>query len=78
MEVTGTAVVRLKANNIHIETEALISPAIIEGMLVSCGDLTRLKIIPPGFPNTTFDQCRAVTDQKAALIKEFEAYLGTS
>ena len=50
MSVDGSVKLKAKANGINVPTDALVSNAIQDEMLVSYKDLIALQIIPGGFP----------------------------
>ena len=77
MEVDGTIVMTLEGNNVKIGTDALVSKAIQDDMLISCSDLIKLKAIPSRFPNAIVEECRAAQeeDYTKILMEEFKDVL---
>ena len=55
MAVKGTAIIEAEGNGSRATLDAIVSDAIQDDMLVSCGDLIALKVIPRGFPNTQIE-----------------------
>ena len=76
MKVDGTAMVQITGNETSIVTDALISRAVQDDMLISCADLIRLKAIPKGFPNAVIEECRAASeDWRKILMAEYSDVL---
>ena len=76
MEVDGTIEISIEGNNIKIRTDALVSKAIQDNMLISCSDLIKLRAIPSKFPNAIVEECRAANeDYTKILMEEFKDVL---
>ena len=62
MKVDGTVIIQISGNETNIVTDALVSRAVQDDMLLSCADLIRLRAIPKGFPNAVVEECRAASE----------------
>ena len=73
MAVKGTAIIEAEGNGSRATLDAIVSDEIQDDMLVSCGDLIALKVIPRDFPNTQIEACRKLEsrDPKEVLLDEF-------
>ena len=75
MAITGKTTIHMQANGVQATSEILVSPDIVENMLVSCQDLVKLQVIPKGFPNQRIQWCQSTGEFKNILINEFAGVL---
>ena len=76
MKVDGTVIIQISGNETDIVTDALVSRAVKDDMLLSCADLIRLRAIPKGFPNAVIEECRAASeDWRKILMAEYSDVL---
>ena len=77
MHVQGMANIRVCTNNIQATQKVAVSSELKETMLISCDDLSKLRLIPADFPNTVLSirQPNNLSHLKAKLLRLFDKTL---
>ena len=75
MPLKGTTTLTTGTNGVTSTIHALVLPAIMENMLVSCNNLINLQVIPRDFLNIRIQSCRSIREFKDILIGKFPGVL---